>query len=215
MSTRKTKTKAKPTQLISPALYAAVAKSDIKAVIQLLVELKQTAQLSDACHLLGIRYVEQTIGDAVLAHTGWKSFDRFIKEQCNVRESRYRDFCHAYDTLGEAKLLQLGVDAAVELASVKSAPKQEKLEAAYMQWAIEHNGVKPSQERARAMRDAVDPRERPLQTANRAMEVIQLRAENAKLRADVRALTTERNKLAKENARLLVMLAKVEKQQPR
>lgn len=132
------------------------------------------------------------------------SFEAFLEKHVGrPNPSKWTNYCRARERVGVERIREIGVNAAIEAAKIEDPKRRETFVAETREWSRQHDGVHASEEHARDKRRDIDPRpgqETP--ALNRLAELVRLRAENAELRAQLRATQRRCEQAEKEVARM-------------
>ena len=142
----------------------------------------------------------------LLKAQGCETIDQFIRSNTLVKTERYHAFTLGLDRVGVDKARANGVHWTIEMGHMRE-PTKERIEDMdrLAQSFTEVRGVQPSEEAAKGWRRELDaPRTDAHPTIKAATRLRQLEAENANLRAELRAaksaLAKAEQKLAKLEA---------------
>ena len=124
----------------------------------------------------------------VWREAGCADFDQFLKSNHLTKPERYRFFLRGLDSVGEKMALENGVPWTISagmlmLTTPEAMPSFEARAAAF----VASERAAPSEEAVRQWRAEVDTRAAPPVGITRATELMRLREENKKLRADLAA----------------------------
>ena len=141
---------------------------------------------------------------------GYTTFDRLLKDKKLCAPERYRDFVAARDALGEKAVTSMGAASSAQAAHIKS-PEARKRFVKEMLGHREENGFPASEERARQVRQQIEPYQEPAREARERRgneKVSELEAVVKTLKARVAKLEVENKKLEVENKMLRNQLGK-------
>jgi hypothetical protein len=143
----------------------------------------------------------------------WKpacgTFLRFVEEYVGKpRPARYAEFTTSVSAMGIEYVRTNGIDAATVAIRIESPDKRAEFASATRDWAQMHDGVHPSKETARELRQKIDPQPSVPRSTGQVRELEELRAQCDKLKRENHQLARELDKLRTENTKLLQRIAK-------
>lgn len=128
----------------------------------------------------------------VLRKGGYEDVAQFIRSTTLIEVNRYALFKVGVDRLGVEDAMKCGVHVTIETIAKMRAPTAERIATVVERteaFKEVRGGVVPSEQTAKALRLELDERsDKPNGTVRIASELQQLRAENAKLKAENKAL---------------------------
>lgn len=166
----------------------------------LIVECKRLRlafERDEARFLVALSDIEEQHMD-MLSQNGCATFENFLKTHNLCDAARYSLFRAGLAKVGREAAEQIGVQAVLGAARIKEPDKAP----AFVQWAgsfVEQHGTAPSGQavnRELLTRGFVEPSAKPAQVVKASNELARLRAENAELRAQLKAEQAKSKRLA-------------------
>jgi hypothetical protein len=171
------------------------------------------SEQASATFLISLMQIEETCMKQI-TDSGCDDFAAFLRAEDLCDFARYDRFKRGAEVIGVRRALEIGEHATKEHATLPEIARQE-FESLIGDWQDKHRSVAPSQQAAAklaAQARAKVGAPRPLVIEGRRDELSRLRAENAKLKADV----AQRDKaLAKANREIADLRQKLGLRQKR
>jgi len=175
--------------------------SDEMSLVEHLKALRADMDRARARFMMTLLYVEQNFADQ-LAEWGHESFDAFIDAHELCRPAKYRSFVSGTDAIGDAKIVEdIGVDATQIAATMTSDETRSKYLATVLQFR-ESKGVSPSRQVLKDYANRIEERTIEPKALSVGRQLATLRAENQKLRAELRRAERRVAKLQAELERV-------------
>jgi len=172
-------------------------KVTFQGILNEIRDLRLDRDRADARLLVRLFEIERDHMDVIRA-AQISSFAQFLKSNRSLVEpGRYEAFKTGIKIIGKERSLVIGSHATIVAGLSTNKDGARKFVESIEAWIGMHAGTLPSRETAKTIMLQVDPRPEVPEALHWQDEVAKLRAENVRLRAEVRALNHEIQKLRK------------------